>query len=160
MDRKENVLLSYILVNIIPLFKRTCGLVTATTMTVSAIQPFVMKVLLPFKIQSSPSFFAFVRIPCKSLQDVKNLLSIYVGQQNSKEHMCYTSWAVRDERTFLGLSSSLNCFSMFYFMYSFIFKWISKGIYLPAPGSLIAMAPMFFPEVMAGMNFSICSFEP
>ena len=46
------------------------GFVTATTMTTSAIQPLVMNTLLPFKIQSSPSFFALVRTPCKSLESI------------------------------------------------------------------------------------------
>ena len=39
------------------------GFVIATTMTKSLNQPFVMKVFEPFRIQSSPSRLATVRIP-------------------------------------------------------------------------------------------------
>ena len=43
------------------------GFVIATTMTKSLNQPFVMNVFEPFKIQSSPSRLATVRIPKYSL---------------------------------------------------------------------------------------------
>ena len=36
----------------------------------------------------------------------------------------------------------------------------TKPIYLPAPGSVIAIALIHVPSIMRGMNFFICSFDP